>query len=134
MKLKSPTFATLAAISYGLFALFGIAVWHTLLFVALPKGTTPLDTLQGLLELEPGAQLLRFHAATTLAAAAFASVLMLKPPTRTATCLVAAIASVLLAALVWTVFAPDVALLPTMAAVALVWGWFNASRTAPSDA
>ena len=49
MKFQSQSYATLAAISYGIFCVFGIAVWHTLLFVALPKGATAWGTLQDLL-------------------------------------------------------------------------------------
>lgn len=128
MKLQSPSYATLAAIAYGVFCAFGIAVWHTLLFVALPKGATPLSTLQDLLLLEPADRMLWFHAAATLATGCLAVLLMLKPPTGATQYRSLAVTSALIAALTWAVFPSDLAILPTVAAGSLVWGWFNVFR------
>ncbi|WP_374673690.1 hypothetical protein, partial [Ideonella sp.] len=128
MNFRSSSFATLAAVCYGVFAAFGFAVWHTLLITAVPKGTTALEMLQGLLMPEPGANFLRLHAITTLVTAALAVLLAMRPPVAGAAYMACATASVLLAVFIWAVFAPDAAILPSMAALALVWGWFKASR------
>jgi len=130
MKFRNPSFCTVATISYVLFAVSGVGVWYVLLTGPLPKGSNAVDALRGLLALDPGGEFMKFHMAATLLAAAFAITLILKPPIGVTACLVTAIIAVLLAACSWTVFNPDTASLPTVAAGALVWGWFKASRTA----
>lgn len=128
MKFLSSSYATLAAISYGIFCVFGIAVWHTLLFVALPKGATAWSTLQELLLLEPTARMLWVHAAATLATGCLAVLLFLKPPVGATQYLRMAITSALFAAFAWAAFSPYIAMLPTLAAGSMIWGWVSVFR------
>ena len=118
----------LAAVSYGLFCALGVAVWHTLLFVALPKGATAWSTLKDLVALEQTGHLLWLHAAATLVTGCLAILLLLKPPVGAIQSLGMAVISVLFAAFSWAVFSPDTAILPTVAAGSLALSWFSLYR------
>ena len=128
MKLTFPRFTVLAAISYALFAVFGVAVWYTLLFVGVPKGANAWSTAQELLRLEPGGQLMQAHAAATLLAIAFALLLLLKPVLSPKAYLGATIVSVAFAAAAWLVFNSETAVLPTVSALAMALGWVRIER------
>jgi hypothetical protein len=121
--MRFPSFTLLAAISYALFAAFGIAVWYTLLFVSVPKDSNVWSTAQDVLRVEPHAQFLQAHAAATLLASAFAGLLLLKPAPGSKAYWSAAVVSVAFAVVAWLVFASETAVLPTVSAVALALGW-----------
>ena len=121
MKLNLPRFTILAALSYALFAACGVAVWYTLLFVAVPKNANAWSTAQELLRLESGAQLMQAHAAATVLAAAFALLLLLKPVLGSKAYLGATIVSVAFAAAAWLAFNSETAVLPTVSALAMAF-------------
>jgi hypothetical protein len=130
MKLHSPSYAMLAAASYGLFCALGIAVWYTLLFVALPKEASAWSTLQDLLLLGRGDHKvwLWLHATATVATGCLTTLLLLKPPVGVTQYLRMAVTSALFAAFALAVFSPDTAILPAIAAGSLAWGWFRLRR------
>lgn len=128
MKAILTRFATLAAVSYALFAAIGFAVWQTLLFTAVPKGTSRLGLLWDMLFTEPHAEMLRAHVVATLLATIFAVLLLAKPPVTPSAHMCAFVVSFALASTAWLVFVSDVAILPTVAAATLALGWFDAIR------
>lgn len=119
--------ATVAAFSYAVFGGFGIATW-CLLLKNVPTGTTALDHLQGLLQYQPEGHFLEIHAAATAITSIFAGFLFIRPPTSAVTLFRCAIAAILLAAMAWFLFAPDVAMLPSVAAMMLTSAWRKALR------
>jgi predicted secreted protein len=131
VKLRFPSFTVLAAVSYALFAAFGIAVWYTLLFVSVPKGANAWSTAQDILRMEPQAPFMQAHAAAILVAAAFAGLLFLQPAVGSMAYLGATVASVAFAVAAWFVFASETAVLPTVSAVALAFGSLRPGRRPP---
>jgi hypothetical protein len=125
VKFQLPNFTVLAAVAYALFATFGLAVWYTLLFTEVPQGASAWSTAQELLQAEPQARLLQAHAAATLIAVVFSAVLLLRPAAGSPAYLAAAITAIVFAVLAWLVFSSDTAILPSVAAIALAFGWFK---------
>ena len=76
--------------------------------------------------MEPGATLLKFHAACTLLALAFAVSLWLKPAATSRGKLLTLVAAGFYAVGAWAVFRSDTALLPTVAAAALAMSYLQA--------
>jgi hypothetical protein len=133
VKFKAPSYPVLAAVAYAIFAAFGIAIWYPLLFVAVPTGTSTLQTLQDLLAYEPGGHLLGLHTVASLIAAVVAGILFVRPIVTRRASLTAAIGSTLFAVAVWALYRSDTALLPTVGAGALAWNYFK-SPVVPSEA
>ena len=124
----------LAGVAYAVFATFGILVWHVLTFVALPKETTPLNTLISLLSLEPGAFFMRLHLSLVLSAVALAAILVFKPPlsifgkrTLLALSLAFAVVSCFYLSL-------DTADLPVLGFLCVAWAYWPALMPSPREA
>ena len=98
------------------------------MFVAVPLSANAWSTAHDLLRLEPQAPFMQAHAAATLLAAAFAGLLFLKPSMGSKAHLGATVASVVFAVAAWLVFASETAVLPTVSAVALAFGWLRHER------
>lgn len=123
-----------AGIAYGVFAAFGLLVWHTLAFVALPSGATPGGTFVALLQQGPGAFFMRLHLSTTLAALALAAVLLLRSPESRRGQLVLLGTSLALTVVCWLYLAPDVLYLPTVGFLCVAWACWPAVKLGRGDA
>ncbi len=133
MKLRAPSCPVLAAIAYAIFAVFGLAIWYPLLFIAVPTGTSTLQTLQELLTFDSLGHFLYLHTVATLVALAFAVALAFRPIVTRRSSFVAVLSSTLFAVTAWALYQSDTALLPTVAAASLTWNYFK-SQVRPSEA
>ena len=124
-KRSSPAaFGRLAGASYAILAVFGLAVWHLLVFTSLPPGATPGETLKALLAQESGGMFLQVHLAATLVALGLALVLLAWPPRTKRALSVALAAASAYVVVSWLYFALDMLVLPCMALASLAWGYW----------